>query len=134
MTRVARDGHHILFNRQEWRLRPEALRIREHPSLIPNLDRDAHEELHANCPAVPPLGYYTLVRVAKNWYPQRDTLRSMDELMHAIDKAADHPLAHDIERGVAHLAVEAIGLQRPYVAEGLIIPTIRTVIDLGRAA
>lgn len=128
--RVTRDAHHVCFYRQEWRLRPEAKAIREHPSLVPNLDRDAHEELHANCSSVPPLGYHTLIRVAKNWYPQRDTLRSMDELMYAIDKASEHPLIRPIERDVAQLAIQAIDAQKPYIEEGLVIPNTQTIIDL----
>jgi len=128
------DRHHILFNRQEWRLRPQAQELREHPSLVPSLDRDVHEELHAACPAVPLLGYNALSKVAKNWYPQRDTLRSMDELMYAIGQAAKHPLMHDIERDQAHLTIEAIHIQKPFVEAGLIVPRTQTIIDLGRAA
>lgn len=60
------DRHHILFNRQEWRLRPESLAIREHPSLVPAVHRDIHEELHGACPAVPALGYNTLIKIARN--------------------------------------------------------------------
>lgn len=127
-----RDRHHLLNNRQEWRLRPEALKLREHPSLVPTIERRVHEDLHAHCPAVPLLGYHTLVRVNKLWYPQRNTLQSMDELVYAIDEATQHPQTHEIERGVAKLAIQAIELQRPFIEEGLVIP-LATVIDLKAA-
>lgn len=127
------DKHHIMHFRQEWTLRPEARVIREHPSLVPLIDREVHEDLHANCPSVPALGYQTLIRVAKNWYPQRDTVASMNDLQYAIGKASEHPLIHPLERQLAQLAVEAIGLQRPYIEEGLIVPSTQTIIDLKAA-
>lgn len=129
-----RDKHHVLFNRQEWRLRPEATKIREHPSLIPSLPREVHEDLHQNCPAVPPLGYYALVRVAKLWYPSRNTLQSMDELTYAVGEAIQHPSAHEQERKLGNLVIEGINLQRPFIEDGLAIPDTRTIIDLKAAA
>lgn len=125
------DKHHVMHYRQEWTLRPEAKAIRDHPSLIPSLHRETHEHLHARCPGVPALGYQTLIRVLKNWYPQRDTLQSMGDLQYAIDAAAQHPQVHPIERELAKLTIEAIGLQKPWIEEGLIVPGGRTIIDLG---
>lgn len=58
----------------------------------------------------------------------------MDELCYAIGQAAKHPLLHDIERAQAELTIEAIELQRPFIQEGLVVPSTQTIIDLGRAA
>jgi len=116
--RKYQDGHHVIFNRQEWNLRPEAQAIREHPSLIPRLDRAVHEELHRECPPVPLLGFYALKRTLKEWYPQRDTLESMDSLLFAMDLAAQSEKAHLIESELVRLAMQAVELQKPFIKEG----------------
>lgn len=114
-------AHHILHNRKEWTLRPEARKLRETPSLIPVLGTWAiHKELHDNCPPVPCLGYNGLLQAYKNFEPTDDTFTSVDNLLFAIEKASHHPKAHPVERELAQLAVEAIDLQRPYIKEGLL--------------
>lgn len=110
-----RDNHHILHSRQEWELRPQARALRENKTLIPNLDRSTHNELHRMCPPVPILGYHALNKVLSEFYPARDTLQSMDNLLFAIELAANMPQAHRIEREMAHLAIQAIELQKPFV-------------------
>jgi hypothetical protein len=114
-----RDQHHILHNRQEWELRPEARRLRGARTLMPELDRRVHDEIHAVCPPVPLLGYYALRLIEQNFEEGRNTLQSMDNLMHAIDLSAAHPKTHYIERGMADLAIQAIELQRPWIADGM---------------
>lgn len=114
-----RDGHHILHNRQEWSLRPEAQYIREHPSLIPRIPREVHEELHKACPPVPLLGFYALKRTVKMWTPDNFTLASIDNLQFAIEDAAKHEKSHEIESQLAYLAIEALELQKPFIREGL---------------
>jgi len=121
------DGHHIIHTKAHYTISPEARQLRNEPSLIPRIDRDAHNELHANCPAVPLLGYHTLNRVVKDFYPQRTTLASIDDLLFAIENAARHEKAHPIESKLAFLAIEAIELQVPYIREGLVLPELRVV-------
>jgi hypothetical protein len=114
------DRHHILHYRQEWTLRPGAEKLRESRPLVPTLPREVHNEIHANCPPVPLLGYHALARTVKLYRPlMGDTLGSMDNLMFAIEEAADHPRSHPIERDLAELAIQAVDLQRPYIKEGL---------------
>lgn len=114
-------AHHILHNRREWTLRPEARKLRETPSLVPVLGYWAiHQELHANCPPVPCLGYNGLLAVYKEFKPTNDTFTSMDNLLFAIETASKHPKAHPVERELALLAMEAIDLQRPYIREGIV--------------
>lgn len=120
MRRVRRDNHHIIFNRQEWSLRNDARSIREHPSLIVNMERSLHEEIHASCPAVPLLGHAALQIVRANWTPDNNHLRSMDNLLFAIDSVSVHPRAHPIEKALAQLVSQAVELQRPYVMIGVI--------------
>lgn len=57
-------------------------------------------------------------------------MQTMDEVCYAIDKAAEHPSVHPIERGVAELAIQAVQIQKPFIEEGLVIPNGATVIDL----
>lgn len=113
------DRHHVLHYAKEWRLRPEARDIREHPSLIPALPREVHNSIHEHCPPVPLLGYHALKRVGRLWVPNRDTLQSVDNLLFAIEEAHDDPRCHGIEKSLGFLSMQAIELQRPFLKEGL---------------
>lgn len=117
--RVENDAHHLIHSKRDWSTRPETLIIREHPSLIPRIDRDTHEALHRACPPVPLLGYHALLRTIRLWTPHEDTIRSMDNLMFAIEEASWHPKSHPIESALAELAIQAIDLQKPFVRSGL---------------
>lgn len=110
--RVERDRHHIFNTKLEWEARREAAAIRQSAPLIPTIDRDLHNEIHRLTPPVPLLGYHALKQVLGRYQPQRTTLASIDNVVSAIEYAARHPKAHDIERAQAHLAIEAIILQR----------------------
>lgn len=118
--RIRADKHHILFNRQEWTLRPDGERLRETKSLMPLMDRDVHNELHRNVPTVPLLGHVALYRVARDFKPTGDTFESMDRLMSAIEAAGRNPKSHPFEREIGALTVRAIDMQRPYIKEGII--------------
>jgi len=109
--------HHLIFNRQEWNLRPAGMYIREQPSLIHSLDQDEHRALHAACPAIPLLGYHALNRTAKLFIPGSTTVQSIDNLSFAIDKAHKDRHTHHIERAVGELAIEALQLQKPFIQE-----------------
>jgi len=122
------DRHHLLFSRQEWTLRPDAERLRETRTLVPVLDRSLHNEIHATCPPVPLLGYYALRLVATRFEEGNNTLQSMDNLMSAIDVSSRHPRAHQIERDLAQLAIQAIDLQRDYVADAMPRNHLRLVV------
>lgn len=130
-----RDGHHILHNRQEWSLRPEASALRETPSLIPRIDREVHNEIHRVCPAVPLLGYHALLRTRSNFEPTGSTMKDIDNLQYAIEDAIQHPRSHPIERGLGDLALWAIDLQKPILKEELegrthlwIVPPLSTTV------
>lgn len=124
MTRPRRrnDRHHIVHNRLEWSSRPESSAIRETISLIPRMDRAAHDELHRNCPPIPLLGFHALQRTLSDFHPTHDTFESMDALMKSMEYASHHPKAHPIEKQMALLAIQAVDLQRPYVRAGIILP------------
>lgn len=129
-----RDRHHILHNRQEWTLRPQAERLRETPQLVPLIDREVHEEIHRECPVVPLLGYHALNRVNGVFRPVKfDTLKTIDNLLLSIDYAVDHPKAHPLERQLGQLVIATIETQRPFIADYFESQT-RTVIDLANTA
>lgn len=106
------DKHHILHNKVEWSARPQSKKLRESPPLVPLIDRDVHNELHRIAPAVPLLGYYALNRVAALYEPQPTTIGSIDNLLASILEASKHRKAHQVERGIADLAIQAIEIQR----------------------
>lgn len=117
--RVENDGHHILHSKRSWSMYAESLQMRENHTLIPKIDRDTHEALHRACPPVPLLGYHALQRTIRLWTPDEDTLKSVDNLMFAIEEASWHPKSHPIESALAELAIQAIDLQKPFIREGL---------------
>lgn len=87
--------------------------------MIPDIWQEVHTELHNACPPVPLLGYHALNRTVKLWYPHKQPVDSMMSLMDAIHDASEHPAAHPIERDLAHLAINAIQLQIPFIKEGI---------------
>lgn len=107
-----RSRHHILHHRVEWTARPQAEQLRESPPLIPELEDDDHIFVHANAPAVPVLGVYALQHVNNLYVPAPCTFKSIDSLLLAIDKAGKHPRAHEIERSMGQLTIQAIEIQR----------------------
>lgn len=125
-----RDVHHLLFPRAEWSLRPDAKRLRETQGMMVRLDRSVHDEIHRECPPVPLLGFYALQRTIREFYPQRDTLATIDSFVEAVDIAAKHPKAHRIERELAQLTIDAVLLERPFVADYMASQQ-KTIIDLG---
>ena len=110
------DRHHVVHNRQEWSLRPEAFAIREHPSLITRIDRQLHNEIHRACPAIPLLGFHTLRRVLHIWEPDTDISKSVDNLSMAMEEAANHPRSSYVESELARLAAHAVNLQLPFLS------------------
>ena len=114
-----RDRHHVVFEKVAWSSRPEAKRIREHPSLIQRMDREDHNEIHRHCTIIPLLGYFGLQRTLANFEPGKDTLESMGNLMLAFEAAGNHPKAHPIDKKLAELSAWAVDLQRPFIADVL---------------
>jgi len=116
------DRHHIMFPAQEWSLRPEAKKIRSTPALIPKIDREDHNEIHRHVPFVPMLGYYALRRVASDFYPQRTTLATIDELLFSMESAKGHPKSHPIETAQIELSMQALEAERDLL-RGIIVPS-----------
>ena len=114
------NKHHVAHGRQEWRLRPESRRIREHPRMMTLMDIDSHQALHDNCPAIPLLGFHAMRKVASLWTPGDDVFESISNLQFAIEGAMRQPKMHPLERQLGALMIEIVGLQVPYIREGII--------------
>lgn len=117
--------HHILFTRRTWVSQESTKRLRQNRWLIALIDPDSHRALHQAIATVPVLDHYMAERVNRDFMPVRgDHLRTMDELCFSIDSATRHPKAGVIERGIGQLVIEAVQLQKPFVAEGLFTPEL----------
>jgi len=124
-----KSRHHEVYNGLEWSLRPDAKAIRENPALIKRMYWEQHQEIHAHTVAVPLLGFYALQRTRKLFEPQSTHLGSLENLMSSIETAAMHPRSHDIESQLALLAIDALDLQRPFIA-AIELAERRSIIDL----
>jgi len=124
------DKDHLLWTEAHWSSTPDARALRTIPSLIVELDRDDHEAKHHETPPVPLLGHYAIRRTLNTYEPGSNPIESLDNLMLAIEQAANSPKAHIIEKHLAELAIWALDLQHPFVA---LSPQMRTssIIDLG---
>lgn len=117
-------GHHVVHPMREWTLRPEATKIRQTPSLIVDMGHELHNRLHRGSSPIPLLGYHALQVVSREFEPTDDPLETIDALQDAIENAARHPRAYQVERGVARLAIDAIEMQRPFIQEALAVPEL----------
>lgn len=114
-----RDRHHIIFEKALWNSRPDSKRIRDTPSLIVRMDREDHNEIHRNCPPIPILGYYGIMRTLSTFEEGKNPLVTMESLMSSFENAGKNPKAHEIDRRLAELAAWSLDLQRPFIADVL---------------
>lgn len=90
--------------------------------MIALMDWDVHTDLHRACPAPPPLDIFAAQRVNKLYVPHPNPLQAIDNIRYAIEDAIRSPKAHEIERQMGMLTIEAITLQAPFIRAGLITP------------
>lgn len=117
------DRHHLFNTSAHWKSTKESHRLRA-MYLYP-MERTEHENLHEDCPPVPLLGYFALSSILRDVNPVREVQHDVDELSFAIESAISNPKAHEIERSLGQLTIEAIRLQVPYIERGT-----STIIDL----
>lgn len=115
------NNHHILHHAKQHEATPDNHWLRTKAlGMMALLDVDTHDELHANCPGVPPLDVWTAQRARRLYEPSRNPLVAMVNYMRAVEEAAKHPRTHEVEKSLSELAVWAVDLQRPYIRKGLI--------------
>ena len=116
---MERSVHHLFFDRKAWALRPDGQRIRESRPFMVRMDNSAHNELHRVCPPVPVPDYFALQRISRSTNFNLPTLEAVDSLRFATEEAIRHPKAHDIEKALAGLMLDAIDVQMPFVRDAL---------------
>ena len=114
------DRHHILHTRVDWEARKESGLLRRMNSLIVPIDRLSHNEIHKECPSVPVLGHYAVLRTLRDYLPGNDAMESIDNLLFSMEDAIDHPRMHPLERTLGELTMQAIELQRPFIQDGML--------------
>lgn len=114
------NKHHLLYTRGEWCSTKESKILRREHALIPLVDKDAHTELHANCPAVPLLGKFALRLILEQFEPQRNTILTLDNLMRCIDEVYTRPIFNNIERDIGYTAFECLDMQKSYLIGNII--------------
>lgn len=112
------DRHHVLFNKREWESRPQYKELRQNAGLIVPIDRDIHNEIHRNVSQVPILGYYGIMAVHREFFRGRTHLDTVDNLLFAIEKAAEYPRLSELDRNLARIALQAVEIQKPLIIEG----------------
>lgn len=114
--------HHILHYEKYWDANKDNHKLRQSMGMIALMDYDVHADLHRQCPGVPPLDIFMAQRVNKLYVPHPNPLQGIDNIRYAIEEAMRNPNAHELERQVAMLAIEAVTVQAPFIREGLIVP------------
>lgn len=112
--------HHILYTRSVHEANPYTKKLRETPGHIPPLVDDVEGDLHKAIAMVPPLDQYTAQHTLRILQPHRTYLGSINNLLYAIEEAANHSRATELQRDMAELTMRAISMQVPYIREGLI--------------
>lgn len=83
------------------------------------MDESAHNELHRVAPPVPVPSFHVLQVIARRTDIGLPTLQAIDSLRFATEEAIRHPKAHDIEKALAGLMLDAIDVQMPFVRDAL---------------
>lgn len=116
MPRPRYDGHHILFEARNWAAHQPNRTLRQKPGLIVDLDRDAHEELHREVATVVAPSHRMGMAVLSLYRDNPDdNIRSMENLMFAIDRATKHPRVRPIERQIGGLIIASVEAQLPFI-------------------
>lgn len=122
-NRRGTNDHHTMFTARFHEVYQPHQDIRENPSMIAHgMAIPAHDELHNNCSAVPPISYYSALRVANQLPVGLFVLDGIDQFCSLVEASNKHPKAKRCEIALGELAIETLREQIPYIKEGLIIP------------
>lgn len=117
---IRTNTHHILTERVAWEANKDNRALRRSLGMMARLTVVGHQELHANCPAVPAFNSYMARAVRNNYIPNTNPFRGIDNLLFAIEQSKKNPKTHQIERELAELTAKAVWLQIPYLKEGIV--------------
>lgn len=111
-------GHHIQYYAAGHEANVATRAIREKPGLIVPGPRPIHNQIHGELEYVPPLSMHMAQHALKYYEDEpHDNVRSLENLMRAIERAQRHPKADEIELAVASLAIRSLEIQRPYIIQ-----------------
>ena len=115
-----RDGekHHILHHRTLHDANKDNRWLRGATGMIALLDEDIHDDLHRECPGVPPLDIWTAQRTRTRFEEHLDPNVAIVNYMRAVEEAMKSPKTHHIERALSQLVIHSVDLQRPFIREG----------------
>jgi hypothetical protein len=112
-------GHHVLYEKNNWQ-GPQNRILRSKPGLIIPLYLDCHSALHKEVENIVTPSYRMGSFILANYRDNPDDhLRSVDNLMGAIDLSLHHPRVRPIERQIGELMIASIEAQLPFIREGL---------------
>lgn len=114
------DRHHILFSQAMHSIYPQGVSLRGEPALIPRMYQEPHRELHRHIPIVPPIPYYGLMKVRRDFVSTGDTFQDISQLQRLIEVSSRHPRTHEIEKGMGQLTIQALELQIPFLKDGMV--------------
>ncbi len=114
-----KDRHHILFTASAWNSSEFTAGLRNQPSLIPRIDRDSHDALHRHVTTVPLIDHHLASRALRNFTGGSTPLRSMDNLLFALETGMAHPQTRSLDKQLGALTIHAIELQKPYIDPGI---------------
>lgn len=112
------NRHHVMFPRRVHEANEDNRDIRRERWLIPPMIILGHVALHDEVTLVPPLDMYTAQRVNRDFEPvPGDYVRSVENLMFAIEDALKHPKTRAIQIESAQVSIHALELQIPFIRE-----------------
>lgn len=112
------NEHHILFSRATWEADPCGKNLRRDHRLRIDMDEAIHNEIHRDISLIPVLGHKALVLVQNEFYCGNNSIETLDNLMTAFDKVEHSNKMSYVDRRLAEIAIEAIGMQIPYIKFG----------------
>lgn len=117
---VEKNVHHILFDRVSHEANKDNRSVRRSLGMLATMDVFAHRELHRQCPSVPVFGPNMASMVRVRYRPHGNPMIGMENYMRAVEEAAQHPRAHQIDKELASLVIMAVDIQRPFIRQGLV--------------
>jgi len=118
---VSCNGHHVLYEARNWVAHNPNKELRQKPGLIVPIDHKPHDELHREVSTiVAPSHRFGSAILSLYRDDPDDHLRSINNLMFAIQEAGLHPRIRPIEYQIGQLMIASIEAQLPFIRGGLL--------------
>lgn len=109
--------HHILYSRRLWNAQAPTKYLRNHISLRPMIPTDDHRDLHKVTSIVPPPDHFMADRIQRFYNPSDTPLKSVANLLFAIEEATASPKASEFEVALGQIILATIEMQVPFLEE-----------------